>query len=127
MLCNSPWLCWGSVLPGGGGLRLEEWARQTPVQMPLDACLSVHRDCRVDHPHMVTLHRAECGRVWFLAWWCRALSRCRTLGATGQNLVQIGAFQLNWMVSAGEGGRRQEGAQGWRGEVEIGGEVGSLS
>lgn len=40
----------------------------------------------------------------------------------GQDLAQIGAFQLeNWLVSAGESGRRQEGAQGWRGEVEVGG------
>lgn len=59
--------------------------------------------------------------TWFHACWCQAVSRSRTLGAMGQNLAQTGAFQLeNWLVSAGESGIREEGAQGWRGEVEEG-------
>lgn len=57
-----------------------------------------------------------------------AVSKCGSSGAVGQNLAQTGAFQLeNWLVSAEESGRRQEETQGWRGEVEVGGGVGTSS
>lgn len=114
MLCNSPWLYWGSLLPGGGGLRLEEGAGETP---PADApaCLSV---CPRGMARLVThtgslCTGAECGQMWFLVCWCGMWD----FGCRIWPKLEPSSWRTGWLVlEKVEEGKREhkDGEERWR-------------